>query len=253
MSDKKFDISNEELKGKMQAYHFKETQELQDEVCEMIANKATFLSVVEPSGNIDSDEPKFDFPVLTTSGHGYVYYPVFTDIEELRKWNNDENAEILVLTFDHYADLVEQNAKATGIVVNPYGENFPLDREMIDYLKTKKAFFGKLAIEQMFQQDEESPIKVSAPDPYPTALADALKDCMKDLPIRKAWLRWMDNEGDTSYLLVLDTDADLDSLYQVSSAAVPHLADGLYLDMLALDDDFSKNAVKDVEPFYTAE
>ena len=253
MSDKKFDVSNPDLKARMQAMHYKESKELEDEICEEIANNTTFLSIVEPIPDCDGDEPKYDFPVLTTSGHGYIYYPIFTDMEELRKWNNDENAQILMLTFDHYADLMEQNSKANGLVVNPYGENFTIEREMVDYMKTKKAFFGKLAIEQMFHQEQEkSSIQLSDPTPYPTEMVDALSNCLAALPdVRKAWLRFMDNEGENSYLLILDTDVSMDELYEVSSAAMPYLHDNLYLDMLPLSEKFSKNAVEGVSPFYT--
>ncbi len=252
MSDKKFEISNPDLKARMQAMHYKESKELEDEICEEIANNATFLSVVEPSTDIDAEEQKYEFPVLTTTGHGYIYYPIFTDMEELRKWNNDENAQILILTFDHYADLMEQNSNAHGLVVNPYGENFTVEREMVDYMKTKKAFFGKLAIEQMFHQNNEGGIQLSDPTPYPTEMVNTLSKCMAAMPdVRKAWLRFMTNDGETSYLLVIDTDVSMDELYDISSAAMPYLSDHLYLDMMPLNDEFSKNAVEDVSPFYT--
>lgn len=251
MSEKNLTISNPELKAKMEALRMKESHELEEEIYTEVANSARFLSVVTLKEDSTPENPKFDLPVLTTAGHGLLFYPVFTDMEELRKWNSDENAQVAVLTFDDYAEMVLRDSKVQGIVVNPRTTNFPIERDMIDYLRTQKSFFGKLAIEQMFQQEKGGPA-FSEPSPYPTAMAEAVRAAMTEaVGIRRAWLRLMENEGEKSYLIVIDAEGgEAERCYgPVSSAALPHF-DGLYLDLISFEDDLGKRAADGVEPFY---
>mgnify|MGYP007077972782 CR=1 FL=1 len=84
----------------------------------------------------------------------------------------------MVLDFDSYAEMVAQDSRVQGLVVDPYGANFILDRDMVNYLQVQKAFVGKLAIEQMFQQKEDAGPQLRTPEPYPTALVQAMADYM---------------------------------------------------------------------------
>lgn len=250
-----FTVSNPDLKAKLERLHVSENIDLEQEVLDEIANRAQFLSVVKPAEDSTPDAPKLEFPVLTTSGHGYIFYPIFTDMEELRKWNKEEDVQTAVLTFDSYAEMVAQDSKVHGLVVNPYGANFSIERDMVDYLQVHRAFIGKLAIEQMFQQQsgDEGGVKLSDPDPYPTEMVNATADYMStNETIRRAWLRLMDNEGEKSYLIIIDAEGSdtYGDFGEVSGAALPHLTD-MYLDLMTLEDDFSKKAVEGVEPFYT--
>jgi hypothetical protein len=72
--------------------------------------------------------------------------------------------------------------------------------------------------------------------------------------IRRAWLFLMENEGERSYLVILDVvDSETHGDFgEVSSVVMPFL-DGMYLDLMELGDEFSVNATAGMEPFYTAE
>lgn len=253
MSNEKVTVVNPELKAHLETLRMKENPDLLDQVYEEISGRALFLSVVTPAKGFTPDAPKYDFPVLTTTGHGYLFYPIFTDMEELRKWNQDDAVQTLALGFDDYANMIEQNSKIQGLVINPYGANFSIERDMVDYLKVQKAFIGKLAIEQIFHQETDAGVKLSDPEPYPTEMVAALKAYMStNATIRRAWLRLMVNEGETSYLIIIDAgESDTHGDFgEVSGVALPYLKD-MYLDLLTLEDNFSKSAVEGVAPFYT--
>ncbi len=254
MSNEHADITNPVLKGKLEALRIKEDAGLREEVCNEIANTARFLAVATPRTDAAPDEPRYDFPVITTTGHGYRFYPAFTDLEELRKWNDLPGVETLPMTFDDYAVMMERDEEIHGIVIDPCGANFSMERDLVDYLKVQKAFVGKAAIEQMFHQQEGGGgVRVEDPEPYPEELAAALRAYLDTDPhIRRAWLRLMINEGETSYLVIVDAaqgDAQ-DGFSGISSAALPHVGER-YLDLLALDDPFARRAVEGVKPFYT--
>lgn len=253
MSDKHLNISNPELKKDLETLRIKPSEALEQSIYNRITDSARFLSVATPAKDSTAEEPKFDFPVLTTTGHGYLFYPIFTDMEELRKWQQEKDAQVLVLTFDNYAELLEQNSKVHGLVINPYGANFSIERDLVEYLKVQKAFVGKLAIEQMFHQKEEtSGVQLQDPDPYPSEMVEAMRSYMAtNSTIRRAWLRLMNNEGEQSYLVIVDAEeSDTHGDFgEISGAAMPYLND-MYLDLLTLEDDFAKNAVKEISPFY---
>ena len=151
MSKPKTIVTNPELKQMLATLRFREDADLQQKALDHIANQAHFLSAVHPAKDSQPGEQKYDFPVLTT-GKGNLFYPIFTDLDELSKWTEEKDSGSVVLDFDSYAEMVAQDSRVQGLVVDPYGANFILDRDMVNYLQVQKAFVGKLAIEQMFQQ-----------------------------------------------------------------------------------------------------
>ena len=242
MSKPKTIVTNPELKQMLATLRFREDADLQQKALDHIANQAHFLSAVHPAKD---SQPG--------TGKGNLFYPIFTDLDELSKWTEEKDSGSVVLDFDSYAEMVAQDSRVQGLVVDPYGANFILDRDMVNYLQVQKAFVGKLAIEQMFQQKEDAGPQLRTPEPYPTALVQAMADYMAtNDSIRRAWLRLMENEDETSYLVIIDAeDTDTHGDFgEVSSAAMPHLQD-MYLDLITLEDEFSRSAVEGVEPFYT--
>ena len=149
-------ITNPELKANLEALRIKESPALEQAIYEQICSDARFLSVVRPAKDFSAENPKYDFPVLTTTSHGYMFYPIFTDMEELRKWNKEEDVQTAVLTLDDYVQMVEENPKVQGIVINPFGVNFSIERDMVEFLKVQRAFIGKLTIEQMFNEQADA-------------------------------------------------------------------------------------------------
>ena len=245
-------ITNPELKANLEALRIKESPALEQAIYEQICTDARFLSVARPAKDFTAENPKYDFPVLTTTSHGYMFYPIFTDMEELRKWNKDEDVQTAVLTLDDYVQMMEENPKVQGIVINPYGANFSIERDMVEFLKVQRAFIGKLTIEQMFNEQADTGPKVGDPEVYPEEMVRAMADYMAtNATIRRAWLSQMENEGEKSCLVVIDArDSETEGDFgAVSGAALPFLKD-LYLDFLPYEDAFAKKAVEGVAPFY---
>lgn len=69
--------------------------------------------------------------------NGEQFFPLFTDMEELKKWNPDHN-QTLVLTFIDAASLVDPKLKKGGLVINPMSTNIILTPEKIDYVNNYK-------------------------------------------------------------------------------------------------------------------
>lgn len=80
---------------------------------------------------------KVQFPMLSTKD-GRKFFMAFTDRPEMDKWPGaGDDPQFFALSFKEYADLLlHKDAKgnfspATGFVVNPYGGNIAITREML--------------------------------------------------------------------------------------------------------------------------
>lgn len=63
---------------------------------------------------------------------GGVYYPVYTDKEELMK--NGEDITVSILTFTYYLQFFSDKSRIDGILINPYGDGFIMPRKVLNSL-----------------------------------------------------------------------------------------------------------------------
>ncbi|MBD5498785.1 MAG: enhanced serine sensitivity protein SseB [Lachnospiraceae bacterium] len=240
----------------------KETKENQTEtgmnmLFEEIVMNAHFLSVIFlselPKPNEDGTatfqkNTTMQMPMLSSAG-GKHFYPVFTDHNELAKWQKMEKPNTLILTFDDYAAFLEKNEQAEGIVINPFSDNFVLNRKLMAHLKTQKDLRTKGVSRNKITKDTK--VMVGEPKEYPTEMVEALQAHMKGVPaIERAWLRLMMKDNVQSFLVVVDFAGNREEIFgQIAAVARPHLKN-IYLDMIPYQDGFGKKAVENVEPFY---
>ncbi len=107
--------------------------------------KAEFLTpvVISPAPAPDkngrlviAEGSQVQFPSLSTPD-GRQFLMAFTDKMEFEKWKPGEEKYSFALTFDDYVSMLlrkggqENAARAMGFVINPYGCNVIIHREMI--------------------------------------------------------------------------------------------------------------------------
>ena len=240
----------------------KETKENQTEtgmnmLFEEIVMNAHFLSVIFlselPKPNEDGTatfqkNTTMQMPMLSSAG-GKHFYPVFTDHNELAKWQKMENPNTLILTFGDYAAFLEKNEQAEGIVINPFSDNFVLNRKLMAHLKAQKDLRTKGVSRNKITKDTK--VMVGEPKEYPTEMVEALQAHMKGMPaIERAWLRLMMKDNVQSFLVVVDFAGNREEIFgQIAAVARPYLKN-IYLDMIPYQDGFGEKAVENVEPFY---
>lgn len=254
-------VFNPRLKGLLAAARLKRTQEcikdITNLIFEEIAMQANFLSIIElseePVANGDGTatfqkDSMMRIPMISTQDNKH-FYPVFTDWGEIRKWTNCPSDKTMILDFDSYAEMVLRDDKTEGIAINPFGADFILDRKTIEHIKTRKDIITKGVSEQKVTKGTQ--VTLGEPKDYPTEMVEAIKTYLNGEPaIRKAWLRLMCRNEEYSYLLVVDFEGDKDSVFgKIADAARPYLRN-MYIDMIPFADDFGKQAVEGVEPFY---
>lgn len=125
-----------------------EYAQILNQLAEEIAMNAHFLSVVnlseEPEEQSDGsfmlkENTEISFPMLTNQ-ENQAFYPIFIDWEELYKWQDlkKENLRTAIFNFDDYLSMVFDNENSYGIVINPFSDNFLLDKENLKIWKAIK-------------------------------------------------------------------------------------------------------------------
>lgn len=73
---------------------------------------------------------------------GEKFYLAFTDFDEYAKWNDDDrHNQALIMTMEDFGNiLIRQINDLRGFVVNPYGENVSITKELLlSLLKQREA------------------------------------------------------------------------------------------------------------------
>lgn len=132
-------VSNPMLVGAIEVMKAEDTPEHKN----MFVNelmKAKFLApaIITPDPEPDAEgnlkltpENKIQFPMLTAPD-GKNFFMAFTDKYELKKWKDEEDVRTFALTMDDFMGMtLRQGSQASGFVLNPYGSNIVVPKEML--------------------------------------------------------------------------------------------------------------------------
>ncbi len=138
-------ITNPMLVGAMELLKAENTPDHRKLVMEEVMH-AKFLSPVDidpkpvpdENGVIKMDpNAKVQLPMLSTPD-GSHFFMAYTDMEELRKWKVEENQQIFGFDFKDYVGMLTQEGSVSrGVIVNPFGHNLLIPKEMIDNMLGK--------------------------------------------------------------------------------------------------------------------
>lgn len=251
---------NPNLKSLLEKWSIYGSKEIINPLYDEIMFRAKFLSVVKfsetPQFNDDGSatfkqQTIMQFPMIRLPD-GANCYPAFTDWTERSKWTDMLSFKTIILTFDDFAEMVLQSKDVGGVVMNPFGVNLTMDRELIAKLKAIK--HKKLnGISHLFITKEIN-IMVDEAKEYPEAMVEEIFGFLKNKSeVKRAWLRMLHRDNQQGYLLVVEFSGDKDMLFsEIASVASPYL-NNMYIDMVPYQEGFGKIAVKGAQPFYERE
>lgn len=169
-------VSNPMLMGAIELMKEEDTPGHRDMFVGEMA-KASFLSpaIIEPAPTEGPDgKPviapgsKVQFPMLT-GAEGMRFFMAFTDNVEYEKWLEktppEKRLPYFALTIEDYASLVlRRDAKgnicpALGIVINPFGANIIVPREMLAGMMSAKVAQAKQAAARQAAGNKVTPFK----------------------------------------------------------------------------------------------
>ena len=100
--------------------------------------------------------------------------------------------------------------------------------------------------------EKTTQVLIGEPADYPHGLVEAVRTLLKTMrEVKKAWLLFMQKDGEQSFLIVVDFQGDHRKIFDaIGQAATSHLKPGQFIDMVPFGDGFGRNAVKNHKPFY---
>ncbi|HOL10790.1 MAG TPA: enhanced serine sensitivity protein SseB C-terminal domain-containing protein [Bacillota bacterium] len=170
----------------------------------------------------------------------------FTDWDELVKWST-EKEETLICTYDDLKTMVLNDPdQIKGFVINPFGQNVVITPELIHYIAQRTS---EIVIEK------DTQILLGQPAEYPQEMVNALSVFFREEKpeVESAYLFLAHKEGDEkpNLLLIIDFKGEQSSVFpQIAAVANRYLAEDEYIDLVAFDCDFGRDATKDATPFY---
>lgn len=229
------------------------------EIAEEICMNARFLAVVKVApialtnasalaGNQSGAQVQF---AVLSDKSGNRFYPVFTDIDEFKKWSGIEaGAKTCVVGFDDIAELVD-DPDAKGFVINPFGENFLVPTEICKNWREKKQL--RVSGHTSKKLDENAEVYISDYETAPAELIGAIAEAAKkSAGIKAVWLREMTVNGEKSHLAIIDTDGDENTEANIVGEAAKPFIGSMTINVVTTASDFGKKATEDAVPVYKA-
>ena len=234
MKENQQPVSNPELKRAITRMYQEGSRDSKETALRCLV-RAQLLAPVVVQREGKQDHIQF---MLLPNQDGSNFFPVFTDLEELRKQFNQPDQQTLVLTFADLAGMILRDSSAAGLAVNPFGENMTLGRELVEIVVGD---MGAL----------HAQMQLSRPEPWPEGLAKAVSNQAALLAeVQRVWLCWaQDAGGGQGYLLLVEHTGRQDRIFEALGQAVrPHL-DGARADVASYDKRY-ESVLKNMEPVF---
>lgn len=212
-----------------------------------------------PDGRVQLPKNAKISMVMLNTKDGKHYYLAFSDWDAVHEWQKTAAAQgrqIMMLRFDDFANMLQKNKEASGIILNPGENSLRLEAPLIESVKKQKD-----TMTQMLKAQEEAKIhpgdKVTIVEPtiLPDGLVDPICNVLAQAPgVGSAYLQIMIvNETRKCYLLVLDGPKDEKLFAAVAQAARPYLASREQKMDLTITTSISplgQQGMRGSEPFY---
>ena len=249
----------------IQAFHlvqYDPTPERQGEFMQEVV-KARYLTAasfnpepdVDEEGNLKfSEDATISFPDIHND-KGEKFFPAFSDWKSMQKWELREGQHVVGMTFDDYAGMVLQDKDAAGFVINPFGENIRIARQVITALKQQQAAYLKrqqLTYERNHPEQAASnaPMEFHELSSYPEKMLEEITEFLKQQPVKKAYMQGVIQGDRKGCMFVLEHQGKDEAIFGgIARIAQPYMQ-GMYLYMATPVSDLGQKAIEGLEPFY---
>lgn len=252
-------ISNPVLAEALGRMKKEPTAEARSSLFQEIVLRAKFILPVMLSNSIVTDgQGRPTIPAGTTARAALLtgeddrhYFPAFTSQAEWEKWQASGRQQMAVAEFDDYAALLDQDTKAAGLVVDPFGDSLMLSREDVTRLKKRKDGLSVPATVQKVDAGVKLTLQAVSKDA--SELVHAMTAYLKTCPqVKSAYLCMMRREGKESFLVVLHPALISRSVSDgLAKAALPYLC-GKPLNVAPALSELGERVRMSYAPFYSS-
>ena len=211
-----------------------------------------------PDGRIQLPKNTKVSLVMINSPEGKHYYLAFSDWEVAQEWQKQagKGRPIMALRFDDFANMLQKNPDAAGLVLNPGANSLRLEAPLIASVKKQKDAIAKVLQERAAAQIRPGDkVTIVEPTVLPDELLDPVCEVLAQAPgVGSAYLQIMIvNDTNKSYLLVLDGPKDEKLFATVAQAARPYIASRekkIGLNITTSVTPLGQQGMRGSEPFY---
>ncbi|HIZ49270.1 MAG TPA: enhanced serine sensitivity protein SseB [Candidatus Gemmiger excrementavium] len=211
-----------------------------------------------PDGRIQLPKNTKVSLVMINSPEGKHYYLAFSDWEAAQEWQKQagKGRPIMALRFDDFANMLQKNPDAAGLVLNPGANSLRLEAALIASVKKQKDAIAKVLQERAAAQIRPGDkVTIVEPTVLPDELLDPVCEVLAQAPgVGSAYLQIMIvNDTNKSYLLVLDGPKDEKLFAAVAQAARPYIASRekkIGLNITTSVTPLGQQGMRGSEPFY---
>lgn len=211
-----------------------------------------------PDGRIQLPKNTKVSLVMINSPEGKHYYLAFSDWEAAQEWQKQagKGRPIMALRFDDFANMLQKNPDAAGLVLNPGANSLRLEAPLIASVKKQKDAIAKVLQERAATQIRPGDkVTIVEPTVLPDELLDPVCEVLAQAPgVGSAYLQIMIvNDTNKSYLLVLDGPKDEKLFAAVAQAARPYIASRekkIGLNITTSVTPLGQQGMRGSEPFY---
>lgn len=205
-------------------------------------SKANYISPLQVSNGVSA------LPMLRNPD-GSAFLMLFTDWVELRRFEQDPQCGYQTLKFQDARKLL---TNLNGIVINPYGVNIVLDKEMLRVVDALAN--GTLQMpEETISLSDAASVRITPVSEDAQELMDAASALLKEKKNVNAAYLCMMTKPDAlhpSYLMILDVSDPSAELYKAIAEKVMPLANGLNVEFMSYQENAGKMAAENAKPFF---
>lgn len=217
-SKNNFPLSNAALESKMAAFIKDRSAQNLAAILQLLPAAGLFLTMAASTpqarqalknGDTLSPQMRKDLhPIILKTQKGEDFLPAYTSPKAIPK---QENSMVICLPFGAVCQTVTRNPTLTGLVLNPFGENVILRRDLLE-----KAFRSSSSNPGSANSDSVNPnargpqgtnIVLQNPRPFPQEMAEAACAVLREYPcVSAAYVQHLSADDRRAFLFLLETD-----------------------------------------------
>ena len=236
------EIRNDELLKLMHEMRQERTSEKMLEVLKLAA-ASSFIVPVDATA-----DGKFSFHAVGDN-KGRRFVVAYADTGSFMTSEKSEDPKGVKASFeDLMAVVTEASLRLDGVIINPGAAEVIFGKELIESIK------GQMAPSDDAEQTVD--MHVAEPSEYPSGLKDMLKQfALDETRVSKVWVRLLTTaDGSTMrWLIGVETSAQGDErqyIFDTLKRFITPTLGNVESIVASSDEDFVKQAIKDVKPFY---
>lgn len=189
---------------------------------------------------------------LMKNDNGSLYYPMFSNWEELRKGPHAPTQNTLVLPFREIANIIIKNPESSeGFVLNPFNEGIVVSKQLVEGVVNVIEKAMKEQKPSLSEMKVGTDVKLGDFKNPPQEIIDKLTEYFDNTCcVTTAYILAMMHDDKHSFLVVVDYEGDKQKIYTEIGNIIKPLAGDRGIAITDCDSELGKKAMIGRFPFY---